>query len=78
MQPGTLRMRGLPYRATQEDVLRFFTGFQVMQGGVVMGQRDGRASGECWVTFSNPQEAARAMVMNNKHLGSRYVEIFAA
>ena len=70
-KPGTLRMRGLPYRATTEDVCRFFGGFQVMPGGVVLGQRDGRSTGECWVTFSSPQESARAMVMNNKHMVSR-------
>ena len=77
-KPGTLRMRGIPYRATVEDVYRFFAGFQVMAGGVVLGQRDGRSTGECWVTFASPQEATRAMVMNNKHMGNRYVELFAA
>jgi heterogeneous nuclear ribonucleoprotein F/H len=77
-KPGTLRMRGLPYRATAEDVFRFFTGFQIVQNGVVLGQRDGRSSGEAWVTFASPQESQRAMIMNNKHMGNRYVEIFAA
>mgnify|MGYP002016967620 CR=1 FL=1 len=39
-----------------------------MPGGVVLGQREGRATGDCYVTFSNPAEAQRAMVMNNKHM----------
>ena len=78
MQPGTLRMRGIPFRSTVDDVLRFFTGFQVVPGGVVLGQRDGRATGECSVTFTTPAEAQRAMVMNNKHMGTRYVELFSA
>lgn len=43
---GTLRMRGLPFRSTVDDIFRFFTGFQIMPGGIVIGQRDGRASGE--------------------------------
>ena len=78
-KPGTLRMRGLPFRATVDDVLRFFHGFQVVQpGGVVIGHRDGRPSGEAWVTFANPAEAQRAMCLNNKNMGSRYVELFAA
>jgi RNA recognition motif-containing protein len=68
MSPGTLRMRGIPFRSTVDDVLRFFAGFQVMPGGVVLGQREGRATGDCYVTFSNPAEAQRAMVMNNKHM----------
>ena len=39
-----------------------------MPGGVVLGQRDGRATGDCYVTFASPSEAQRAMVMNNKHM----------
>ena len=39
---------------------------------------DGRASGEAWVTFANPAEAQRAMAKNNTHMGSRYIELFAA
>ena len=78
MPAGTLRMRGIPFRSTVDDVLRFFQGFQVVPGGVVLGQRDGRATGDCFVTFINPAEAQRALVMNNKHMGTRYVELFSA
>lgn len=76
--PGTLRMRGLPFRSTPDDVFRFFNGFHIMPGGIVIGQRDNRPSGECWVTFANPAEAQRAMGMNHKNMGSRYVELFAS
>lgn len=75
---GTLRMRGIPFRSTVEDVVRFFQGFQIATNGVVLGQRDGRATGDCFVTFVSPAEAQRAMVMNNKHMGTRYVELFSA
>merc|ERR1711904_631683 len=75
---GTLRMRGIPFRSTVDDVLRFFAGFQIMPGGVELGQRDGRATGDCFVTFTSAAEAQRAMVMNNKHMGARYVELFGA
>ena len=34
----------------------------------MLGQRDGRASGDCYVTFVTPAEAQRALVMNNKHM----------
>jgi heterogeneous nuclear ribonucleoprotein F/H len=78
MAAGTLRMRGIPFRSTVDDVLRFFAGFQVMPGGVVLGQRDGRATGDCFVSFTSAAEAQRALVMNNKHMGTRYVELFSA
>ena len=29
-------------------------------------------------TSTSPAEAQRAMVMNNKHMGNRYVELFGA
>ena len=75
---STLRMRGIPFRSTVEDVMRFFAGFQVVPGGVVLGQRDGRASGDCFVTFTSPAEAQRATIMNNQHMGTRYIELFNA
>ena len=76
--PGTVRMRGIPFRSTVDDVLRFFAGFHIMPGGILLGKCDGRATGDCYVTFTSPSEAQRAMVMNNKHMGSRYVELFNA
>lgn len=75
--PGTIRMRGLPFRSTVDDVFRFFQGLQIPPGGIVLGQRDGRATGEAWVTFASPAEAQRAMQKNNTHMGSRYIELFA-
>merc|ERR1719310_794123 len=77
-KPGTTRMRGLPFRSTVDDVFRFFQGHQITPGGIVLGQRDGRASGEAWVTFASPAEAQRAMSKNNTHMGNRYIELFAA
>jgi heterogeneous nuclear ribonucleoprotein F/H/epithelial splicing regulatory protein 1/2 len=76
---STLRMRGLPFRSTVDDVLRFFAGFHILPGGIVLGQKDGRPSGEAWVTFASPTEAQRALLgMNHKNIGNRYVELFAA
>ena len=77
-QPGTLRMRGLPFRASVDDIFRFFQGYSIMPGGIVIGQRDGRPSGEAWVTFASPAESQRASAMNHKNMGTRYVELFAA
>jgi len=76
---GTLRMRGIPFRVTVDEIFRFFAGFHIVPGGIVLGQRDGRPSGEAWVTFASPPEAQRALLgLNHKNLGSRYVELFAA
>jgi hypothetical protein len=74
---NTLRMRGLPFRATADEISRFFGDFQILPGGITIGQREGRPSGEAWVTFASPAESTLAMqMMNKKHMGRRYVELF--
>ena len=46
-EQGVVRMRGLPYNATDSDILRFFQGFGVAQGGVhVHFDHTGRPSGQ--------------------------------
>ena len=56
----------------------FFHGLQISgSDGIVLGQRDGRPTGEAWVTFTSTAEAQRAMSKNNTYLGSRWIELFA-
>eukprot|EP01105_Mastigella_eilhardi_P016705 TRINITY_DN3823_c0_g1_i1.p1 TRINITY_DN3823_c0_g1~~TRINITY_DN3823_c0_g1_i1.p1 ORF type:complete len:748 (-),score=199.36 TRINITY_DN3823_c0_g1_i1:112-2052(-) len=75
-----LRMRGLPYSATANDVIYFFSGYDVVRSLIEFGTLpDGRSNGECLVAFSSQYEAARAMrECNNGHMGSRYIELFPA
>ena len=56
----------------------FFHGLQISgSDGIFLGQRDGRPTGEAWVTFTSTAEAQRAMSKNNTYLGSRWIELFA-
>lgn len=51
-------MRGLPFRASTEDVVAFFKGFQVLPETLHLGTDNlGRPSGEGWITFSSQEEA---------------------
>uniref|UniRef100_A0A7S0RLP4 RRM domain-containing protein n=1 Tax=Pyramimonas obovata TaxID=1411642 RepID=A0A7S0RLP4_9CHLO len=75
---GVIKMRGLPFTATKQDIVVFFTGFGLEESGVklVLG-RDGRPTGEAYVYFEGPSADMRSAL--NKHrqiLGSRYVELF--
>lgn len=72
-----VKMRGLPYAATEEDIVQFFGGFRLADGGVCRGRdRHGRASGEAWVRFVDGDEARRAVEMLDKaHMGTRYIEL---
>ena len=77
--PGaTVRLRGIPFRATIQDVHAFFMGYNFIPESCRIGtDGTGRASGDAWVSFATKEEASRAvMERNRQHLGSRYVELF--
>lgn len=74
-----IKMRGLPYNAGQREIMDFFEGYQIVQNGIhiVMGATD-RPTGEAFVEFVSPEEAARAMERHRQNIGSRYIELFRA
>lgn len=70
-----LRLRGLPFRATQDDIGNFFDGFNFTS--VLLSSANGRPSGEAYVEFSSVQVAQRAMDARQRAmLGQRYIELF--
>lgn len=74
---GFLRMRGLPFSATKEDIFHFFEGYNPVQESIVLTYRnDGRATGEAYVGFATPDDAKRAMDLHRRSMGSRYIELF--
>lgn len=74
---GFLRMRGLPFSASRDDILRFFTGYNAVPESIVLTYRsDGRATGEAYVGFNTPDDSRRAMELNRRMMGSRYIELF--
>jgi len=74
---GFLRMRGLPFSATKDEIFVFFEGYNPIQDSIVLTYRnDGRATGEGYVQFETPDDAKSAMVLHRKSMGSRYIELF--
>lgn len=72
-QGSTLKLRGMPYSATAEDVLNFFSGYGAVRESVSLGPLPGQAI----VRFASPAEAARALhERNHAHMGARYIELF--
>lgn len=77
--PGNvvIKMRGLPYTATEAEIGNFFSGLRLATGGVSIGRdANGRASGEAHVEFCTEADAAEAMVLNRQRIGNRYIELF--
>merc|ERR1719163_794921 len=78
--PGTdavVKMRGLPYKVSRNDILEFFTGLSVPLNGVhLMFNEREQPTGEAYVEFSSPDDRERAMTKDRQHMGGRYVELF--
>lgn len=73
-----VRLRGLPYNVSAEDIAAFFRGLDYVRESIRLGlTADGRPSGEGWVSFLSHSEAIRAVKeRDRKHIGDRYVELF--
>ncbi|XP_029915035.1 G-rich sequence factor 1 [Myripristis murdjan] len=70
-----VHMRGLPFQATAEDIVQFFSPLAISKILIEYGP-DGRASGEADVFFTNHQNAADAMSKDKLLMGERYIELF--
>lgn len=71
---ASLKLRGMPYAATADDVANFFAGYALVREAIALGPQPGQAS----VAFHSVPEAARALAERNRqHMGSRYIELFA-
>ncbi|CAM9424088.1 unnamed protein product, partial [Scytosiphon promiscuus] len=70
-----VRLRGLPFEATVDDVLRFFSGL-VPLDVVMVTRADGRGAGEAIVVLTNVMEMQMALSRDKQHMGRRYIEIF--
>lgn len=72
-----VRLRGLPFSSTEDDITHFFRGLQIIQNGITIVQnRRGRNSGEAFVRFSTQEEADEALRRDRDIIGSRYIEVF--
>eukprot|EP01010_Urceolus_cornutus_P000738 NODE_124_length_2325_cov_954.907293_g101_i0.p2 GENE.NODE_124_length_2325_cov_954.907293_g101_i0~~NODE_124_length_2325_cov_954.907293_g101_i0.p2 ORF type:complete len:276 (-),score=53.08 NODE_124_length_2325_cov_954.907293_g101_i0:107-934(-) len=72
-----VRMRGLPFSATKQDVRSFFDGFNLPDTNVflVVGA-GGRPTGEAFVQFDDEYGAQRAILKDREQMGTRYIELF--
>lgn len=71
-----VKIRGLPYSATNSDVQQFFRGLQITE---IWANPSffGKQAGEAFVEFPDADSVALARQMHKKPLGRRYIEVFA-
>ena len=75
---GIIKLRGLPFSCTEEDIVNFFSGFRLIKNGIKRAIVGGRPSGECYVLLDSKEEAQRAMALNMEKIGSRFIEMFVS
>ncbi|XAR62335.1 hypothetical protein NMG60_11017059 [Bertholletia excelsa] len=74
---GILRLRGLPYSASKDDIMDFFKDFALSEGSIhITFNSEGRPTGDAFVEFANAEESKAAMIKDRMTLGNRYIELF--
>ncbi|KAM6980133.1 epithelial splicing regulatory protein 2 isoform 1-T2 [Aplochiton taeniatus] len=75
-----IRMRGLPFTATPQDVLAFLGPESPVtdstEGLLFVKYPDGRPTGDAFVLFSCEEYAQNALKKHKQILGKRYIELF--
>lgn len=72
-----VKLRGLPWSATADDILKFFSKCNILHGkaGIHMTtSKEGRPSGEAFVEFEDEGSVERACEKDRDHMGNRYIE----
>ncbi|KAJ8675176.1 hypothetical protein QAD02_010962 [Eretmocerus hayati] len=77
MDDGCVRLRGLPFGCSKEEIAQFFSGLEIMPNGISLPtDNTGRSTGEAYVQFVNKDVAERALQKHKEKIGHRYIEIF--
>ncbi|XP_017274313.1 heterogeneous nuclear ribonucleoprotein H3 isoform X2 [Kryptolebias marmoratus] len=74
-----VRIRGLPWNCTQEEVASFFSDCDIVGdlGGVCLTySKDGRSTGEAFIELKTSEDYKNALAKDRKYMGHRYVEVF--
>jgi RNA recognition motif-containing protein len=73
-----LKMRGLPYSVTEDDIIQFFHGFGLIEDSIRIGKMPtGKLTGEACVLFETTEDAKLAYQDRYKqYIGSRFIELF--
>lgn len=70
-----IKMRGLPYRATDEEVIEFYKDYKIKEDSLQWGLgEDGRKNGWGAILLENEDEASRAAeALNKQYIGQRWI-----
>lgn len=72
-----VKLRGLPFDVTENDILHFFAAYQIKEGSLKIGiNSTGQKSGEAVILFKTMEEAKRAFIeKQGDNVGHRWIEL---
>ncbi|CAI5443867.1 unnamed protein product [Caenorhabditis angaria] len=71
-----VRMRGLPYDCTEQQIKTFFEPLKVLDKILFISRSDGRPTGDAFVQFETEEDAQNALLKHRQTIGQRYIELF--
>ena len=77
--PSVIKVRGLPWSATDMDLCKFFRDCEIVGGprGIYFCQNDrGQPTGEAFIEMEGPEDIEKALDKHRQNMGRRYVEVF--
>jgi len=77
---SVVRMRGLPYSATETEIEEFLMKAEAKAARVhiIREAGVGRPSGVAYVELADNDDVKKAMTLNKENMGSRYIEMYKA
>jgi RNA recognition motif-containing protein len=71
-------IRGIPFRATMDDILSFFEGHgSLKEENITIEEMNGRKTGSCLIVFENCDQAQAAKEAKQKgDMGGRCIDCF--
>eukprot|EP00798_Chlamydomonas_sp_ICE-L_P009763 gene9763-7638_t len=74
---GILKMKGIPFKATPQDVRWFFSEYHIKPGGIsFIMHADGRHTGMAFIEFGSPRESLRALEKDRAKFAPQYGDRF--
>ena len=70
-----VKVRGLPWSATTDDIIGFFTGSTTKEDGIhFLINNQGRPTGEAYIEFASDEDLQEALKKDKEYMGKRYIE----
>ncbi|KAG7318313.1 hypothetical protein KOW79_018068 [Hemibagrus wyckioides] len=74
-----VRVKGLPWSCSAEDLLKFFSECRIHKGvnGIhLMYHKNGKPTGQAFIELEHEEDVSKALEMHRQYLGPRYVEVY--